>query len=641
MRMSYLKKHQLTHKAKKYKCNECWRSYSSNSGYLRHIKSHQSENYVQCGDCGKILNDEADRESHRRLHSGKKHKCDHCNWSFDSKRDLESHAVRHTDKWPFCCEGCGKVFKRKYSLERHQKKFKSVQCSECDKEFICLSSLSLHMNEHHKMKNQFSCPKCEMSTDSRFLLYEHFEKDHFPGDKSARIACDDCDSTFTRPGNLSVHRKMVHHKFMWTCKICEKSFKKRYQMNNHVNRLHNKVKAFECHVCGMKYRYQTSLQIHKLSKHGIGTMKFKCTHCGQTFIERKLFTKHVRKHTGEKPFLCSYCGQTFAMDDELKRHLIKVHQTGSGFTCDSCGKLFFKRYLLKAHLGKCANNNTDQRRLRLYYNCRHCGLKFKGRQTLSDHLNEHTMEERKPFACSECGKAYGSKYYLSYHMKIHTGQTPFKCHFCSKGFALRADLRRHLCTHTGEGEHPCEECGRKFSSKWSLSKHVKIVHKKERPFPCQRCGRCFGSKSVLGVHMQTHTGVKPYPCDLCDMTFSEKRSMLKHRQKHTDDTKLGMEKGIGQGVRQGIRQGIELEVRQDIQEEVGQEEVRQGVGEEVRQGVEQEITKGFEFEQEVAQGIEFEVRQGIEQEITQGIQLEVVDGIEQEVSVHEIHFIIV
>ncbi|XP_048367786.1 zinc finger protein 467 [Sphaerodactylus townsendi] len=111
----------------------------------------------------------------------------------------------------------------------------------------------------------------------------------------------------------------------------------------------------------------------------------------------------------------------------------------------------------------------------------------------------------RPFACSQCGKAFGKKAHLTRHARVHTGERPF------------------ACTH----------CGRRFSQKIHLGSHER-VHTGERPFPCDRCPKTFRKKTHLVRHQLTHTGERPHPCPLCSRSFVHRRHLLRHQRLHED-----------------------------------------------------------------------------------------------------------
>ncbi|XP_016371585.1 zinc finger protein 37-like [Sinocyclocheilus rhinocerous] len=104
--------------------------------------------------------------------------------------------------------------------------------------------------------------------------------------------------------------------------------------------------------------------------------KFKCVFCGKTFEYLSHMTRHMRKHSGEKPYVCTVCGKRFAQKTYLTTH----ERTHSG---------------------------------ERPYSCMECGKSFSQKSSLNVHLRSHTGE--KPYSCSHCGKSYAFKIALRTH----------------------------------------------------------------------------------------------------------------------------------------------------------------------------------------------------------------------------------
>ena len=52
--------------------------------------------------------------------SKKKHACEFCSKSFESRKDLRRHIRVHTGEKPFNCEICGRAFSRKGNMDVHK-----------------------------------------------------------------------------------------------------------------------------------------------------------------------------------------------------------------------------------------------------------------------------------------------------------------------------------------------------------------------------------------------------------------------------------------------------------------------------------------------------------------------------------------
>ena len=80
----------------------------------------------------------------------------------------------------------------------------------------------------------------------------------------------------------------------------------------------------------------------------------------------------------------------------------------------------------------------------------------------------------------------------------------------------------------GTKNYNCSECGKSFAKRDYLSRHFSLVHQKIRPHQCNDCEKSYGRPDYLKVHiMSVHQGVR-FNCEQCEKTFARKENLGKH-----------------------------------------------------------------------------------------------------------------
>ncbi|XP_062978689.1 zinc finger and SCAN domain-containing protein 23-like [Elgaria multicarinata webbii] len=169
----------------------------------------------------------------------------------------------HLDDKPFKCLVCGKSFRKKDKLIRHDKT--------------------------HTGERPYECLECGKSFSTKYGLFRHY-----------RIHKDE------KP---------------YECSYCGKFFRMNYDLIRH-HRIHTGEKPFRCSDCGKSFSMNSDLVRHR--RIHTGEKPFECPDCGKTFNVKGSLVTHVRIHKGLKPYSCGDCGKCFNQSSKLKAHL-RIH----------------------------------------------------------------------------------------------------------------------------------------------------------------------------------------------------------------------------------------------------------------------------------------------------------------------------
>ena len=132
-----------------------------------------------CSECGKNYatssNLSRHKQTHRSLESGSAKKCHVCDKMYVSMPALSMHILTHNLNHR--CDVCGKMFSRPWLLQGHMRSHsgdKPYGCAHCGKCFADRSNLRAHMQTHSAFKN-FKCKRCNKSFALKSYLNKHYE----------------------------------------------------------------------------------------------------------------------------------------------------------------------------------------------------------------------------------------------------------------------------------------------------------------------------------------------------------------------------------------------------------------------------------------------------------------------------------
>jgi len=130
-----------------------------------------------------------------------------------------------------------------------------------------------------------------------------------------------------------------------TCAICQKSFRQKDRLNNHMVKSHPEVAAesvvqgegveagIGCDQCGKQF--QTAEQLEKHGKIHLAGDQLSCEVCDKIFNSPKKLRKHQESHTKPASHECEVCQKSFQSSGALRMHGA-IHMPEKPFKCHLC-----------------------------------------------------------------------------------------------------------------------------------------------------------------------------------------------------------------------------------------------------------------------------------------------------------------
>ena len=208
----------------------------------------------------------------------------------------------------------------------------------------------------------------------------------------------------------------------------------------------------------------------------------------------------------ECPFKCEFIPDSPWTSDILFAHIYSKHASEVKNNFYVSIITFMERLTSKLSSMKCA------------FQCK-SGTVYPDLAALKIHYYRcHAVE---PVICSNCGDTFTNPMTYKSHTRDCHVQTK-ECSLCGKEFKC---LRLHMKHFHGEKNIKCQVdgCSIKFTQKTDLNKHIRTVHKKEKPFFCDKCG----IKMAQFINLKDHR-IKVHRQD--KITYKDYKEMIRSGQ---------------------------------------------------------------------------------------------------------------
>jgi len=281
------------------------------------------------------------------------------------------------------CDVCNKKFMTPNLLKKHKVSHISIDlrkqtCPQCGVKVISL-------NQHDRMvhQNELHIPCTEKDCNKMFVTIHHLKRHIRNVHEKAKLACPQCE-IMLGVDNLKRHIRIVHDKRRdHNCMECKKTFQTKTHLNNHVSRVHRKIRE-KCPDCG---KLVQDVKNHHRFVHQ-KVKNFPCEHCDSRFVTSKTLREHVNNVHLDEHLPCPECGK---MVKYLYYHLRYVHKKKKKYRCTKTKK----SYIYKTDLSK----HTRMAHMKNQTECSSMGLMVSDdlpKNVRESNLQDYTTNRRKP-----------------------------------------------------------------------------------------------------------------------------------------------------------------------------------------------------------------------------------------------------
>lgn len=248
------------------------------------------------------------------------------------------------------------------------------------------------------------------------------------------------------------------------CEFCEQEFQFRRQLQTHLLTDHSELSSHMCLDCLISFENESLLSKHRSSHHGERT--YRCEHCQEEFLEKRLLKEHVRKclsADASQRFSCESCEVAFDSKEQLAEH-VKNHRDGAASVrTESEHSIKVKSETISSpkRFVQSEEAGGEEERSSTVGTSSSIAVTFESNSNEKDggttsisrlegNVSEQERADGEPMTCPDCNEQMQNKVELSIHrMRRHSvNRKDASCLLCdNKSFSSSEEYQQHVLDH--------------------------------------------------------------------------------------------------------------------------------------------------------------------------------------------------
>ncbi|XP_016994751.2 zinc finger protein 771 [Drosophila takahashii] len=274
-------------------CPHCTKVYQSRKVLERHImRQHKELAAAAASD-----SEDGDYELPSSSAAAQEHKCEHCGKIYQGKNSLRQHLKRDHENGSttFTCLECEAQLPRLRLLDEHMvQAHGGAACVVCGRRYKTRHELKRHQLKHTSERN-VPCP--HPGCGKRFFTVRHMRNHGKVHTEQKNFVCESCGYSCRNKETLRVHIRSHTGERPFGCQVCDKRFPSHSGLREHMA-MHSTERPHVCSVCGATFSRQKGLYHHKFLH--ADTKQFVCKLCGNAYAQAAGLAGHMRKHRNDE-----------------------------------------------------------------------------------------------------------------------------------------------------------------------------------------------------------------------------------------------------------------------------------------------------------------------------------------------------